>query len=124
MSAVENKQKAVDGYAAFSNLDAEGAMKDMSDAIEWVVAGDSAITGTYTGKEAVGGFWMKLLEKGFSITANQFIAEDDKVVALCSNGFGDEKVQSVNVLSYGSDGQLVRFESFGGEELFDRTFPK
>lgn len=39
MGATENNQAAVDGCAAFSAMDAEAAMRDISDAIEWVVGG-------------------------------------------------------------------------------------
>ena len=83
MSATVNKQAAIDGYAAFSAMDAEAAMKDISGSIEWVVSGDSSLTGTYNGKDAVGGLWMKLLEKGFRTTPTEFIAEGDKVIAIC-----------------------------------------
>jgi uncharacterized protein len=124
MEATVNKQAAIDGYAAFGAMDAEGAMKDISDSIEWVVGGDSALTGTYNGKEEVGGFWMKLLEKGFRTTPKEFIAEGDKVVVICDTSIGEEQAESVNVLSYDSDGELIRFETYGGEELLDRAFPR
>src|SRR5436190_24080296 len=110
MEASVNKQAAVNGYAAFSAMDAEAAMKDISDSIEWVVTGDSSLTGTYQGKEAVGGLWMKLLEKGFQTTPKEFIAEGDKVVVLCDTSMAGEQVASVDVLSYDQDGQLTRFE--------------
>ena len=54
MGAQENKQTAEEAYRAFSNGDAEGAMKNMDDSIEWTVRGDNALTGTYNGKQAVG----------------------------------------------------------------------
>ncbi len=124
MEATVNKQAAIDGYAAFGAMDAEGAMKDISDSIEWVVRGDSSLTGSYNGKEAVGGLWMKLLEKGFRTTPKAFIAEGDKVVAICDTTLGGEEAGSVNVLSYDRDGKLIRFETYGGEELLNRTFPR
>ena len=123
MEATVNKQAAIDGYAAFGEMDAEGAMKDISDSIEWVVSGDSSLTGTYNGKDEVGGLWMKLLEKGFRTTPKEFIAEGDKVVAICDTSLGGEQSGSVNVLSYDGDGKLIRFETYGGEELLNRTFP-
>jgi uncharacterized protein len=82
MEATVNKQAAINGYDAFSAMDPEGAMKDMSDSIEWVVAGDSSISGTYRGKEDVGALWMKLVEKGFKTAPMEFIADGDKVVVL------------------------------------------
>ena len=124
MSATLNKQAAIDGYAAFSAMDAEAAMKDISDSIEWVVRGDSSLTGTYNGKDAVGGLWMKLLEKGFRTTPTEFIAEGDKVIAICETSIDGQQAGSVNVLSYDGEGKLIRFETYGGEELINRTFPR
>jgi ketosteroid isomerase-like protein len=124
MEATVNKQAAINGYEAFGAMDPEGAMKDMSDSIEWVVAGDSSVSGTYRGKEDIGAFWMKLVEKGFRTTPTRFIAEDDTVVVLCDVELAGESSRSLDLLSYDSDGKLVRFETFGGEGLLDRTFPR
>jgi ketosteroid isomerase-like protein len=124
MEAAVNKQAAVNGYAAFSAMDADAAMKDISDSIEWVVGGNSALTGTYRGKEEVGGFWMKLMEKGFRTTPKDFIAEGDKVAVVCDIELAGATAESVNLLSYDAEGRLIRFQSFGGEELINRTFPR
>lgn len=78
MAAQENKQTAQDAYAAFSSGDAEGAMRDIDDSIEWTVRGDNALSGTYTGKQAVGELWGKLASKSFSTHPHDFIAEGDK----------------------------------------------
>lgn len=124
MEATVNKQAAVNGYAAFGAMDAEGAMKDISDSIEWIVGGNSSVTGTYRGKDEVGGFWMKLMEKGFRTTPKDFIAEGDKVVVVCDVELAGETDQSVNLLTYDSEGRLIRFETFGGEAMIDRAFPR
>jgi uncharacterized protein len=124
MEATANKQAAIDGYAAFAAMDADAAMKDISDSVEWVVSGDSSLTGTYNGKDEVGGLWMKLLEKGFRTTPREFIAEGDKVVAICDTNLGQGQAASVNLLTYDGDGKLIRFETYGGEELLNRTFPR
>ena len=124
MEATVNKQAAIDGYAAFSAMDAEAAMKDISDSIEWVVSGDSSLTGTYNGKEAVGELWMKFLEKGFRTTPKEFIAEGDKVVAICETSLEGQQAESVNVLTFNGEGKVIRFETYGGEELINRTFPR
>lgn len=124
MAADSNKQKTKDGYAAFVAMDPEAAMKDFSDSIEWVVAGDNSLTGTYRGKEEVGGMWMKVVEKGFSTSPSEFIAEGDKVVVLTETSIGGEKADSVDVLSFDGDGHVARFQTYGGEELFNRLFPR
>ncbi len=124
MSAEENKQAARDGYEAFGRGDAEGAMADISDSIEWVVGGDSAVSGTYHGKEEVGKFWAQLAEKGFENSATEFLADGDKVAVITTGSAGGEEARTVDVLEYDGDGKLIRFESFGGENVFDRVFPK
>jgi uncharacterized protein len=124
MPAEENKQAAKDGYEAFSRGDAERAMENISDSIEWVVAGDSAVSGTYRGKEEVGKLWAQIGEKGFQTEPVEFLAEGDKVVVLTKDSAGGEESRTVDVLTYDTDGQLARFETFGGEKLFDRVFPK
>src|SRR3954464_13120656 len=113
MEATVNKQAAVNGYAAFGAMDPEGAMKDIADGIEWVVGGDNSLTGSYRGKEEVGGFWMKLVEKGFKTTPKEFIAEGDRVVVVSDVELGDERAESLDLLSYDQDGKLIRFQSFG-----------
>jgi len=124
MESTLNKQAAINGYEAFGAMDPDAAMKDISDTIEWHVGGDNAMTGIYRGKDAVGGFWMKLVEKGFRTTPTRFIAEDDTVVVLCDVEIAGESSRSLDLLSYDPDGKLVRFETFGGEGLLDRTFPR
>jgi len=110
--------------AAAGAMDPEGAMKDISDSIEWVVSGDNALTGTYRGKQEVGEFWMKLVEKGFTTTPREFIADGNKVVVLCDVELDGERSESADVLSYDEDGKLVRFQTFGDEAQLNRVFPR
>jgi len=124
MEATVNKQAAINGYEAFGAMDPEGAMKDISDSIEWVVSGDNTLTGTYAGKAQVGELWMKFLEKGLKITPKEFIAEGNKVVVICDFELGGESGEQANLLTYDDDGKLIRFEAFGGETLADRAFPR
>jgi len=124
MEATVNKQAAINGYAAFGAMDPEGAMKDISDSIEWVVGGDNSLTGSYRGKEEVGGLWMKIVEKGFSTTPKEFIAEGNKVVVICDVELDGEQSESADLLSYDDDGKLIRFQTFGDEAQLDRVFPR
>ncbi|MGI8631440.1 MAG: nuclear transport factor 2 family protein [Solirubrobacterales bacterium] len=124
MSADDNKQAAKDGYEAFGKGDAEGAMANISDSAVWVVGGDNALTGTYNGKQEVGGFWGQLAEKGFQVQPTEFLADGDKVAVLTKTSVGGEEAEGADVLTYDGSGQLVRFETFGGETVLDRAFPK
>ena len=64
MGSQDNKQTAQAAYEAFSNGDAEGAMRNMDDSVEWTVGGDNALTGTYNGKQAVGELWGQFADEG------------------------------------------------------------
>ena len=123
MSSEDNKQAARDGYDAFSKGDAEGAMAAIADSIEWVVTGNSSVSGTYHGKQELGGFWSKIAEKGFTVAPHDFIAEGDTVVVLVTQRLGADEVESADVLRY-EDGKLIRFQSFGDDAMLESAFPK
>ena len=65
MSAAENKAATQAAYQAFGAGDLEGVMKNMADDIEWIVPGNSTISGTYRGRDEVAGFFMTLASKSF-----------------------------------------------------------
>jgi ketosteroid isomerase-like protein len=124
MSAQQNKQAAEDAYAAFASGDAEGAMRDIDDSIEWTVRGDNALTGTYGDKKAVGELWGKFMSKDFRSSPHDFIAEGDKVIVLTSVELEGEKVETADVLTYNGDAKLVAFETLGDATVADRVFAK
>jgi len=124
MGAQENKQSAQDAYAAFSNGDAEGAMADIDDSIEWTVRGDNALTGVHRGKEAVGELWGKYLSTSPVTETHEFIAEGNKVVVLNTVTVGSDSVAGADVLTYNDDGKLIAFDALGDETVSNRLFPK
>jgi len=124
MGAQENKQSAQDAYAAFSSGDAAGAMANIDDSIAWTVRGDNALSGTHTGKQAVGELWAKFMEKSFSTSPHDFIAEGDKVIVLTTVQLEGEAVEGADVLTYNGDGKLVAFDTLGDEAVPNRVFPR
>ncbi len=124
MSAQENKQAAQDAYSAFDRGDAEGAMRNIDDSIEWTVRGDNALTGAHNGKQAVSELWGKLMSKDFHSNPHDFIADGDKVVVLTSVQLEGETVESSDVLTYNGDGKLVAFETLGDATVANRVFAK
>jgi uncharacterized protein len=122
MGAQENKQTAQAAYAAFSSGDAEGAMRNIDDSIAWTVRGKNTLTGAYKGKQAVGELWGQFLSKGFRTAPHDFIAEGDKVVVLTTVSLDGESVESADVLTYGSNGKLVAFDTLGDATLANRVF--
>ncbi len=124
MNAQQNKQAAQDAYAAFGNGDAEGAMRDIDDSIEWKVRGDHALTGTYNDKQEVGELWAKFMSKDFHSNPHDFVAEGDKVVVLTSVQLEGEAIESADVLTYNDDAKLVAFETLGDATVANRVFAK
>ncbi len=124
MGAQENKQLAQEAYAAFSSGDAEGAMRDMDDSIEWTVRGDNALSGSYNGKQEVGELWGKFMSKDFSTEPHDFVADGDKVIVLTTVQLDGETIESADVLDYNGDGKLVAFDTLADETVPNRVFAK
>jgi ketosteroid isomerase-like protein len=121
MADDENLDRAKRGYEAFINGDAEGAMADMSDEIEWIQPGKSTIGGTYHGKQEVGSLWGKFQEKGLKVTPQYWFADNDRVVVLTHVELGGEEADGADVLTY-RDGQLVKFQSASDTALLERVY--
>jgi len=117
----ENIEKTKKAYAAFGQGDVEGASADLADDIEWVVPGNSSVSGTYRGKDEVIGFWMKLGEKGFSTSPEHFLGDDERVVVLTSVSVGGETADQADVLTF-RDGKLVKFQSAGDTAMQERVW--
>ena len=124
MGAQQNKQAAKDAYAAFDNGDAEGAMRDIDDSIEWTVRGDNALTGTYNGKQEVGELWGQLAGKSFSTEPHDFIADGDKVVVLTTVTLEGETSENADVLTYNGEGKLIGFDTIGDPAVGNSAYPK
>lgn len=121
MSASENKALTEAAYKAFSAGDLEGAMKDMADDIEWVVPGDSTISGTYRGKDEVADFFVTIAGKGFQTEPEYFVAEGDHVVVLTRTTVEGQSSDQADVLTF-RDGRLVKFQSAGDTAQQERIW--
>jgi hypothetical protein len=121
MAGEENLQTAQKAYAAFSEGNAEAAMENMADDVEWITPGKSEISGNVKGKEAVGELWGKFLEKDFRTSPQYWFADDERVVVLTRISVDGEEADSVDVLTY-RDGKLVKFQTAGDTALLERVF--
>jgi ketosteroid isomerase-like protein len=99
-------------------------MRNMDDSVEWIVRGDNALTGTYNGKQAVGGLWGEFGSKDFRTEPHDFIADGDKVVVLTTIHLEGETVESADILAYNGGGKLVAFETCSDAKVADRVFAK
>ena len=121
MAGEQNVETARKAYAAFSAGDAEGAMSNIADDVEWITPGNSAISGTIHGREEVGALWAKLAEKQFATTPQYWFSDDERVVVLTQITVGGESADQADVLTY-REGKLVKFQSAGDTALLERVF--
>lgn len=123
MSASQNKAAAQSAYQAFSVGDLEGAMKDMADDIEWIEPGNSAISGTYRGKDEVARLFMTLASKSFQTEPQHFIAEGDHVVVLTNTTADGLSADQADVLTF-RGGKLTKFQTAGDTALRESIWGK
>jgi len=123
MGAQENLAAAKRGYAAFTAGDAAAAMAEMVDDIEWVTPGNSAISGTIRGKQALGEQWGRIAQKGFTTNPQYWFADGDRVVVLVEHTYeGGERSDAAEVLTFNAEGKLVKFQGAGDTALLERVF--
>lgn len=121
MAGEENLEKTKAAYEAFQRGDAERAMRDLADDIEWIVAGHSSISGVYRGKQEVGQFWGKLAQKSFSTQPQYWFSDAERVVVLTQTTLEGETSDQADVLTF-RDGKVVRFQSAGDTALMERVW--
>src|SRR5688500_13386050 len=121
MSASENKELTEAAYKAFSAGDLEAAMKDMADDIEWIVPGNSSISGTYRGTNEVADFFVTIAGKGFQTEPEHFVADGDHVVVLTRTTVEGQSSDQADVLTF-RDGKLVKFQSAGDTALQEKIW--
>ncbi len=121
MAGEDNVETAKRAYEAFSKGDAEGAMENMADDIEWVNPGNSAISGTFHGKEEVGEMWGKLAEKEFKTEPQFWFSDDERVVCLSLITADGQQADAADVMTF-KDGKLVRFQTAGDTALLEQVF--
>jgi ketosteroid isomerase-like protein len=119
-----NKETTEAAYRAFAEGDAVAAMEDMDEGVEWRARGDSALSGTYKGKQEIAGLWAKLAEKGLETEPHDFIADGDKVVVLTTVTLGGESEEAADILTYNEAGKLIAFDQLGDPAISNRVFPK
>ena len=121
MVASQNVETAKKGYEAFGAGDVETALADFDDNIEWSIPGNSAISGTYRGKDKFMELLGKLAEKSFTTTPERFLGDGDDVVVITRTTTGEESALQADVLTY-RNGKVVKAVSFGDTALQERIF--
>jgi ketosteroid isomerase-like protein len=121
VSTDQNLELAKSGYEAFQRGDIDGALAPLADDIEWIVPGQSSVSGTYRGKQEVADYWAKLAEKGLELSTQYWFADDDKVVCLDHLKVDGQESDSADVLTF-RDGKVVKFQSAMDTAMLERIF--
>ena len=117
----QNVEIAKRGYDAYAAGDIETALADFDDDIEWVVPGNSAISGTYRGKDQFMEMLGKLAEQSFTTRPERFFADGDDVVVLTSITAGGQSALQADVLTY-RNGKLVKALSIADTAMQEEVY--
>ena len=93
----------------------------LADDIEWITPGNSAISGTVRGKEAVGALWARFAEKGFTTTPQFWFSDEERVVVLTHTTIEGGESDACDVLTF-RGGKVVKFQTSGDTALAERVF--
>ena len=121
MAGSQNVEIAKKGYEAYGAGDVETALADFDDNIEWSIPGNSAISGTYRGKDKFMELLGKLAEKSFTTTPDRILGDGDDVVVITKITAGGESGLQADVLTY-RNGRLVKAQSIADTALQERVF--
>ena len=121
MSTSQNVERAKKGYAAFAEGDLETVLSLYDDDVEFVLPGNSTVSGTYRGKAEVTELFAKVAEQSFTTTPSRFLADDDVVVVLSQVSVGGESGLQADEFTY-REGRIVKAQNYGDSALFERVF--
>ena len=121
MSTSQNIETAKKAYAAYGVGDVETALSTFDDDIEWVVPGNSTISGTIRGKGEFMEFLGKVAEKAFTTTPERYFADGDDVVVLTRTTAAGESALQADVLTY-RNGKVVKATTIGDTALNERVW--
>ena len=114
-----NVQRAKRAYEAFGKGDMATVSELMADDIVWHVGGHNPLTGDYKGKDAVFGFFGKLMEMSggtFKLEVHDILANDEHTVTLVTataEKDGKKRVaKAVHVTHPDSQGKTKEFWAF------------
>lgn len=113
-----NLERARAGYAAFAAGDMATVSDLFADDIVWHNGGNNILTGDYEGKEAVLGFFGRLVQEtggNFKNEIHDMLANDDHGVALvhASATRGDKSLEGNTVhIFHMRDGKMTEFWAF------------
>jgi|SRR5437660_8939206 len=114
-----NVARTRQAYEAFAKGDMQAVGDSLADNIQWHIAGKSPLAGDYRGKDAVFGFFGKLMEETggtFKIEVHDILANGEHSVALVTNTAERKGKRlawrSANITHGDAEGRVTEFWGF------------
>jgi ketosteroid isomerase-like protein len=124
-----NVQQARRGYEAFDKADMATVGELMADDVVWHVGGNSPLSGEYRGKDAVFGFFGKLMQVTggtFKLEVHDILANDDhSVILVRETAEKDGKKwdsKAVHISHPDSEGRIKEFWAFQEDQAAADAF--
>lgn len=108
-------------YEAWTQGDPQPALDSFSDDIEWIVPGNTALSGTYTGKDEVMAMWQKLPEHLRGMDLQYYLSDGERVVVLTNVQLDVGDADQADVLTF-KDGKVVKFQVALDTALWEKAF--
>jgi ketosteroid isomerase-like protein len=121
MAGEELIERVRSGYEAFARGDVDSAIDLFADDVTWTNPGNSAISGTFNGKDEVLEMWGRLGED-FSIEPQIVTADDSHVVVISKNVAKGEEWESADVFTFEGD-KVKSFRGLEETDAVERAYP-
>lgn len=108
-------------YAAFNRKDALAAGEAFADDVVRTISGNSAISGTFSGKAEIMQMWAGLGE--FTTEPSIFAADDDRVVVITVNSARGVRWDAADVYTF-EDGKIKTFYTIEDPAAVERAYPR
>jgi ketosteroid isomerase-like protein len=117
----QNIEATKKAYAAFiaGNLDAVLGL--FHDSVEWTLTGESAISGTYRGKDEITALFQQLAEKSTTVEPMTYLADGDVVVVLTEVSVAGGRFEEADVYTF-RGGKVIKAQAFGDTAAQERIF--
>lgn len=108
-------------YEAWTTGDPEPALASLADDVEWTIPGNTALSGTYKGKDEVMGLWTKLPEHLRGMDLQYFLSDGERVVVLYRIELDAGAADQADVLTY-KDEKVVKFQVALDTALWEKAY--
>ncbi|MGI9557605.1 MAG: nuclear transport factor 2 family protein [Solirubrobacterales bacterium] len=108
-------------YEAWTQGDPQPALDSFADDIEWIVPGNTALSGTYNGKDEIMAMWQRLPEHLRGLDTQYYLSDGERVAVLYNVQLDAGDADQVDVLTF-KDGKVVKYQISLDTALWEKAF--